>query len=214
MSKTTIFPSVHPSALCESDRIGAGTRVWAFAHVMEGVAVGADCNVGEHVFLERGCAIGDRVTIKNNVCVWDGVRIDSDAFIGPGVLFTNDRYPRSPRSPAARGRYAHPENWREPTVIGRGASIGAGAIVLCGVTIGEFAVIGAGTIVTHNVPAHALVLGQPGRRVGWACVCGQKLSSSLYCATCGRGFELGGEGLRERSAAPIDARGGDGSLGY
>lgn len=196
MSKVTTGPFVHPSALCENRRIGAGTRIWAFAHVMEGVAVGADCNIGEHVFLERGCAIGDRVTIKNHVCVWDGVRIESDVFIGPGVLFTNDRYPRSPRSPAVRGRYAHPENWREPTVIGHGASLGAGAIILCGITVGAFAAIGAGAIVTRNVPAHALIIGQPGRCVGWVCACGQKLGNDLCCETCGRTYETGDDGLR------------------
>ncbi len=204
MSTTEICPhQVHPRALCESDRVGEGTRIWAFAHVMNGAEAGAACNIGEHVFLERGARVGDRVTIKNGVCLWDGVTIEDDAFIGPGVVFTNDRYPRSPRLEAVQARYAHAENWREPTTVGRGASIGAGSILLCGVTIGAFAMIGAGALVTRDVLAHAWMLGRPARRVGWACVCGRKLDAELCCEACGRRHRAGAAGLICEEAAHV-----------
>ncbi len=186
---------VHPHALNESRHVGDGTRLWAFVHVMDGAKVGRFCNLGEHVFIERGARVGDRVTLKNQVSVWDGVTIEDDAFIGPGVIFTNDRYPRSPRMTAAHDRYAHPENWLESTRVGRGASIGAGAIVLCGLSIGAYAMIGAGSLVSRDAPPHAWVVGRPGRIVGWACLCGRKLTESFSCPACGRRYEKSDDGL-------------------
>jgi UDP-2-acetamido-3-amino-2,3-dideoxy-glucuronate N-acetyltransferase len=181
---------VHPMALCESDRIGEGTRIWAFAHVMDGAVIGAHCNLGGQVFVERGAHIGDGVVIKNGVMVWDGVTIEDYAFIGPGVVFTNDRYPRSRHLPEARERYAVCEQWREPTWVKRGASIGAQATILCGLTIGENAMVAAGSLVTRSVASHRLVAGSPARPVGWVCLCGQRLGEWLACGACARRYRL------------------------
>ena len=194
-----LFPvsvQVHPQAICESVDVGAGTRIWAFAQVMAGAVLGRDCNVGGQTFIERGARIGDRVTIKNGVMIWDGVTIADDAFIGPGVIFTNDQHPRSPRMEEIGPRYRHPENWQSPTVVERGASLGAGAIIVCGITIGEFAMIGAGGVVTENVQPYQIVAGNPARPIGWTCVCGRSLDSSWVGDACGRRFELSGAQLK------------------
>lgn len=193
---------VHPSALCESRDIGPGTRIWAFAHVMDGAHIGADCNIGDHAFVEDGAWIGDRVTVKNAVMVWRGVRIENEAFIGPGAAFTNDRAPRSPRmtDAAVARRYSAPEHWLAPTTVGRGASIGAGAVILPGITIGPHALIAAGAVVTRDVPAHALVVGNPARRKGYACACGTTLrpaGRTLACRGCGRRYRPTRSGLTE-----------------
>ncbi len=178
---------VHAHALCEGE-VGAESRVWAFAHVLRGAKVGRECNVGDHAFIEGGAVVGDRVTIKNQVMIWEGVTIEDDVFLGPGVMFTNDRFPRSGRMPAAMERYAHKENWLETTRVCRGASIGAGAIVVCGVTIGSFATIGAGALVTRDVPEHALMLGRPAKQAGWVCECGFKLPPDQRCTGCKKSF--------------------------
>jgi len=186
---------IHPSGICESRQVGEGTRLWAFAHVLDGAVVGRDCNLGDHVFIEGGARLGDRVTVKNGVMIWNGVTIEDDVFIGPGVVFTNDRYPRSPRMPAVAARYRHPENWLVPTRVCQGASIGAAAVILGGVTIGHYATIGAGSVVTRHVADHQLVVGHPARPVGWVCVCGVRLDEALACPACGRCYELKGEAL-------------------
>ncbi|MCH9034351.1 MAG: N-acetyltransferase [Planctomycetes bacterium] len=177
---------VHPSALCESDDIGDGTRIWAFAHIMPGAVIGRDCNIGDQVFVEGGARIGARVTVKNQVMVWEGVTVEDEVFLGPGMIFTNDLYPRSARMPQVADRYRCNENWLVPTTVGRGASIGAGAVILCGVTIGPYAMIGAGAVVVCNVSAHRLFVGQPAKAIGWVCGCGMRLDSSLRCPTCGQ----------------------------
>ncbi|HEV3417465.1 MAG TPA: acyltransferase [Pirellulales bacterium] len=187
----------HRLALCESAQIGEGTRIWAFAHIMAGAAVGSDCNIGDGAFIESGAKLGDRVTVKNQALIWDGVTIADDVFIGPGVIFTNDRTPRSPRMPAVASRYANPSGWRVATRVGRGASLGAGAIIVCGVTIGEFAMVGAGTVVTRDVPPHRMVVGNPARVVGWACACGVRLDSARHCPQCGRQYEVRSEKYEE-----------------
>ena len=173
---------VHPNALCESDDVGAGTRVWAFAHVMAGSTVGEECNICDHAFIESGARIGDRVTVKNNVLVWDKVTVEDEVFLGPNVVFTNDLNPRVAFKKS-------PEEFT-PTLVRRGASIGANATIVCGVTIGEQAMIGAGSVVTRDVPAHALVVGNPARRVGWVCVCGARLREDLRCQACGRRYSV------------------------
>jgi UDP-2-acetamido-3-amino-2,3-dideoxy-glucuronate N-acetyltransferase len=173
--ETSVF--VHESALCESDRIGGNTRVWAFAHVMAQARIGADCNICDHVFVESGAVIGDRVTVKNNVMVWDGVTIEDEVFLGPNVVLTNDRNPRI--------GFRRPF---QPTHVRRGATIGANATLVCPVTIGSYAFVGAGTVVLRDVPAHALVVGNPGRRIGWVCVCAEKLDADLCCEACGRTY--------------------------
>jgi len=184
---------VHPTALCETSQIGAGTRVWAFAHVMDGAIVGKSCNICDRVFIECGASIGDRVTIKNNVLIWDGVTIADDVFVGPAVVFTNDRNPRSARMAEVSSRYAHKENWLQTTHIGRGVSLGAGAIILCGLAIGEFASIAAGSVVTKDVPAHRLIIGHPGKPVGWVCKCGIKLDVDLVCPQCTLAYQTIGD---------------------
>ena len=164
----------HPTALAESTQIGAGTRIWAYAHVLRGAKIGRDCNVGDLAFVEGGAVIGHRVTLKNGVMVWDGVKIEDDVFVGPGVLFTNDLMPRSPRLPLAAARY-HTKDWLVPTRIKRGASLGAGAIIVCGGTVGRFAMVGAGAVVTQDVPDHALVTGVSAKVRGWVSETGRKL---------------------------------------
>jgi len=199
---TTPTVSYHPTALCESDDIGAGTRIWAFAHIMNGARIGTQGNICDHVFIESGVHIGDRVTIKNRALLFSGVTIEDDVFVGPGVLFTNDRYPRSARMSEAAPRYRDPSSWLERTFVQRGVAIGAGAIVMCGIRIGAFASIGAGTIVTRDVSAHALVVGQPGRQIGWVCTCGVGLDESLVCRDCGRRFTPQRDSIREAAANP------------
>jgi UDP-2-acetamido-3-amino-2,3-dideoxy-glucuronate N-acetyltransferase len=148
---------VHPRALCESTAIGKNTRVWAFAHVLPGARIGADCNICDHVFIENDVVIGDRVTVKCGVQLWDGLRVADDVFIGPNATFSNDKYPQSKKYQA---RVLE-------TYVGRGASIGSGASVLPGLRIGARAMVGAGAVVTHDVPPRAIVSGNPARIVGY-----------------------------------------------
>jgi UDP-2-acetamido-3-amino-2,3-dideoxy-glucuronate N-acetyltransferase len=150
-------PFIHERALCESEKVGEGTRVWAFAHILPGAQIGADCNICDGVFIENDVIVGDRVTIKCGVQLWDGVRIADDVFIGPNATFTNDRFPRSKARPEAFAQ----------TIIGKGASIGANATILPGLEIGSGAMIGAGAVVTRSVPANAIVVGNPARISGY-----------------------------------------------
>jgi UDP-2-acetamido-3-amino-2,3-dideoxy-glucuronate N-acetyltransferase len=145
-------PFIHSHALVETDQIGPGTRIWAFAHVLPGAVIGADCNICDHSYIDEDVVIGDRVTIKGQVAVIDGMRIEDDVFIGPNATFTNDHFPRSRQA------------WKcETMVIGRGASIGAGACLLPGVSVGEGAMVGAGAVVTKDVPPFTVVVGNPAR---------------------------------------------------
>ena len=180
---------VHPAALCECHRIGEGTRIWAFAHVLDGAVIGRQCNIGEHAYIESGATVGDRVTVKNQVMIWKGVTIEDDVFLGPGVIFTNDRYPRSRRaSPESAERYRRDEEWLTTTTVRQAASIGAGAVILAGITIGCFASVGAGAVVTRDIPDHRLAVGNPARLAGWACTCGAPLNNLLICPRCERAF--------------------------
>ena len=147
----------HPAAIVETENIGAGTRIWAFVHILPGAQIGADCNLCDHVFIENDVVVGDRVTVKSGVQLWDGVRIEDDVFIGPNVTFTNDPFPRSKQQPEEFAT----------TQIQKGASIGANATILPGITIGQNAMIGAGSVVTKNVPANAIVMGNPARIVNY-----------------------------------------------
>jgi UDP-2-acetamido-3-amino-2,3-dideoxy-glucuronate N-acetyltransferase len=189
---------VHELACCESDDVGPRTRIWAFAHVLAGARIGADCNVGGHAFVEGGAVVGDGVTIKNGVLLWSGVTVEDEVFLGPGVVFTNDA---SPRAPYPKG----PAGWRA-TLVRRGATVGANATVLSGLTIGPWAMVGAGGVVTGDVPGHAIVVGNPARRAGWACRCGATLPADLACPACGRAYRMtdGGTLEERRSAAGHD----------
>jgi UDP-2-acetamido-3-amino-2,3-dideoxy-glucuronate N-acetyltransferase len=155
MSNAQLEPFIHSHALVESDHIGPGTRIWAFSHVLRGAVIGADCNICDHSYIDTDVVIGDRVTIKGRVAIIDGMRIEDDVFIGPGASFANDRFPRSRQ-----------ESWQcETMVIGRGATIGAGAVLVPGVTVGEGAMVGAGAVVTNDVPPFTVVVGNPARVV-------------------------------------------------
>ncbi len=180
--------SAAPGARVESDQIGAGTRVWAGAHVMAGARIGRDCNIGEHCFVEDGAVLGDGVVLKNLVSVWRGVVLQDHVFVGPAVAFTNDKFPRA--HPSYR---TGPAGWRE-TMVRAGASIGANATIMCGIEIGSWAVIGAGAVVTRDVPPRQLWLGNPARFAGYACACGRKLSEDMNCE-CGNRYALDGHAL-------------------
>ena len=155
---------VHPQGLCESEAVGEGSRIWAFAHVLPGAVIGCEANICDYVFIEGGAVLGDRVTVKCHVALWDGVRVEDDVFIGPSAVFANDRHPRSKR-------YVPPL----ATTLGRGCSIGAGAVLTPGVAVGEWAMVGAGAVVTRDVPPFTLVLGNPARPAGLVCRCGARL---------------------------------------
>jgi len=178
---------VHPMGLCESSTVGAGTRVWAFAHVLSGAVIGSDCNIGDHAFIEGGARLGSGVTVKNAVLIWDGVTIGDDVFLGPNMVFTNDLRPRA---------FAPTGSWTlSPTEVQRGATIGANATIVCGISIGEYAFIAAGSVVHRDVVPYALVAGNPARRIAWVCQCGNRLDDGLSCG-CGRTYvELSGGGL-------------------
>ena len=181
----------HSRALVESDEIGEGTRIWAFAHVMPGARIGAGCNLGDHVFVESHVKVGDGVTVKNGVALWDGVTLEDHVFVGPYAVFTNDKNPRATIR-KTREQFLS-------TRICKGASIGANATLVCGITIGEYAFIGAGAVVTKDVPDYALVVGNPGRQIGYVCECGRRLSSGFACI-CGKKFRKRGPALVRRAA--------------
>ncbi len=166
---------VHPGA-----QIGEGTRIWANANILEGAVIGGHCNIGDGCYVERGAIVGNHVTLKNGVALFDGVTLQDDVFVGAGAAFINDRNPRSHRSDA----------WvLEKTLVQKGATIGANATVMCGVTIGTYAVIGAGAVVIKDVPNYNIVVGNPARKAGYACRCGRTLNDKLKCA-CGASYDL------------------------
>jgi UDP-2-acetamido-3-amino-2,3-dideoxy-glucuronate N-acetyltransferase len=177
---------VHPTAVVDKGaRIGAGTKIWHFSHVMSGAELGPQCNLGQNVVVSPGVRLGRNVKVQNNVSIYTGVTCDDDVFLGPSCVFTNVINPRSAVN--RRDQYA-------TTHVGRGASIGANATIVCGHDIGEFAFIGAGAVVTKNVPAYALVVGNPSRQVGWMSEFGHRLEFDAHgTATCpesGAQYEL------------------------
>ena len=172
----------HPRALVdEGVSIGKGTRVWAFAHVVTGATIGEDCNICDHTFIEGDVRLGNRVTLKCGVYLWNGITVEDDVFIGPAAVFTNDFRPRSKRYLAEL-----------KTHLKEGCSIGANSTVLPNLTIGRWAMVGAGSVVTRSIPDHALVVGNPARFRSWVCRCGEKLvptSARMLTCTCGRSYE-------------------------
>ncbi len=173
---------IHDKAIVETGNIGDGTRIWAFAHILKDVIIGQNCNICDHTFIEGDVIVGDNVTIKCGVYLWSGLRIEDNVFIGPNATFTNDIRPRSKVYPAEFVQ----------TFIQKGASIGANATIVCGNTIGKWAMIGAGSVVTKNVPDYALVYGNPAILHGYVCECSKKLSfinSEAQCS-CGKNYKL------------------------
>lgn len=171
--------------------IGAGTRIWHFCHVMPGAVIGARCNLGQNVVVMNGVRLGDNVKVQNNVSLYEGVTLEDDVFCGPSCVFTNVINPR-----------AHVSRKHEyrPTLVRRGSSIGANATIVCGVTLGRYAFIGAGAVVTSDVPDFALMVGVPARRVGWSCQCGERLPAptpEAVCAACGAGYQEADGVLRQ-----------------
>ncbi|MBN4050320.1 N-acetyltransferase [Desulfobulbus sp. AH-315-M07] len=175
----------HPKALVEEGAtIGPNTRIWAFAHVMAGAEIGESCNIGNYAFIESGVRLADNCTVKNGVQVYEGVVAEDGVFIGPNCIFTNDRYPRSfLKRPK--------EEWLEKTLLREGCTVGAGVTILCGNTLGKYAFIAAAALVTRDVPDYALVIGAPGRVVGWVCRCGRRIhfeDGKAQCEHCSKRY--------------------------
>ncbi len=187
---------VHESSYVdEGARIGKGTKIWHFCHVMPGAVIGERCNLGQNVVVMPGTRIGNNVKIQNNVSIYEGVTLEDDVFCGPSSVFTNVLNPRS---------HVSRKHEYRPTLVKRGSSIGANATIVCGVTLGEYAFIGAGAVVTSDVPAYALMVGVPARRVGWMCQCGERLlpaNGTATCAACGTTYEESNGALRQLAPA-------------
>ena len=184
---------VHESSYVDAgSEIGDGTKVWHFTHVMAGAKIGRNCNIGQNVVISPGVVIGDNVKVQNNVSIYTGVTLEDDVFCGPSMVFTNVINPRS--------HVSRKDEFRK-TLVQRGASLGANATIVCGHTIGSYAFIGAGTVVTKDVPAYALLVGNPGRIAGWVCRCGVKLTagkpllSEIVCAACGTQYRGAADGV-------------------
>lgn len=169
--------------------VGDGTAIWHNSHIREGAVVGSGCTLGHSVYVDSGAVVGDCCKLQNNVNIYSGVTLEDHVFCGPSMTFTNVKIPRClhPREPG--GPY------HLKTLVRRGASIGAHAVVICGVTIGRHALVGAGSVVTKVVPDHALMAGNPARRIGWACECGERLDAGLACPHCGRVYCRSENGL-------------------
>ncbi len=188
----------HPTAEVSPEaHIGAGTRIWRQAHIREHALIGEMCNIGKGVYIETHVRIGSNVKIQNHVSVFEGVTLEDGVFVGPHVCFTNDL---TPRAITPDGRLKTAEDWDvTPTLVKYGASIGAGSVIVCGVTIGEFALVGAGSVVTRDVPPHALVFGNPARQHGYVCRCARRLSKVReqngkllgWCETCRQEYSIG-----------------------
>jgi UDP-2-acetamido-3-amino-2,3-dideoxy-glucuronate N-acetyltransferase len=195
---------VHPTAIVDPGAlVGAGCKIWHFCHVMAGARLGVGVVLGQNVFVGGAVVIGDRCKIANNVSLYDAVMLAEDVFVGPSAVFTNVKTPRAFVS--RRGEYL-------PTRVERGATVGANATVVCGHTLGAYCLVGAGAVVTHDVPAHALVVGAPARRRGWVCICGVTLieagrarrgaRATFGCPSCARRYTVEGDLVRPARAAP------------
>ncbi len=183
-------PFIHESSYVDEGAvIGDDTSIWYFCHIQAGAVIGKGCSLGQNVNVANNVRIGNHVKIQNNVSVYEGVELEDHVFCGPSCVFTNDLTPRA-KYPKGSANY-------EKTLIGTGASIGANATIVCGHSIGPWAMIGAGAVVTTDVPSHALMLGVPARRVGWVCECGEPLSDTFCCKSCGRRYEESESGFRE-----------------
>lgn len=182
---------IHESSyLDEGAQVGAGTKIWHFSHILRGAVIGENCSLGQNVNIGCNVRVGNGCKLQNNVSLYEGVELEDYVFCGPSCVFTNDLTPRA-KYPKGSAGYKR-------TLVKTGASIGANATIVCGHTIGRWALIGAGAVVTGDVPDHALMLGVPARRRGWACECGELLPESLECEKCNRKYTESGSGLSER----------------
>jgi len=177
----------HEKALVSPQaKIGEKTRIWAFVNIGDGAVIGEGCNICDGCYVEKGAVIGNHVTLKNGVYIFEGITLEDDVFCGANAVFTNDRYPRSNRK----------DPWTlEKTVVRKGATIGSNSTLLCGITIGMYAVIGAGSVVTKDVPDYAIVIGNPAKQCGYACCCGRKLKDDYSCEHCRSQYVLVDEKL-------------------
>ena len=170
----------HPTSVIDDGaEVGEGTRVWHWCHIMKGAKVGKNCNIGENAFIESGVILGDNVKVKNNVALYTGLECENNVFIGPNAVFTNVANPRS---------FIDRKNEFKKTVIKEGATIGANATIVCGHDIGEYAFVGAGSVVTKAVPPYTMVVGNPAKKRAYVCRCGCKLNTNLICTECGKKY--------------------------
>ena len=182
---------VHESSyIDENCQVGPGTKIWHFCHVMSGSTIGADCNIGQNVVIGPDAVIGSQCKIQNNVSVYKGVTLEDGVFCGPSMVFTNVYNPRAEIRKMDQVR---------PTRVKKGATLGANCTIVCGLTIGRYALIGAGAVVTKDVPDHALIVGNPARQIGYVCTCGETLTDALECTACERKFQKAKNGLVERA---------------
>lgn len=182
---------VHESSYVDNNvSIGPGTKIWHFCHIQQGVHIGAHCTLGQNVNIANNVKIGNGVKIQNNVSVYEGVELEDYVFCGPSMVFTNDITPRS-KYPKGHEGYIR-------TLVKYGATIGANATIVCGNTIGEWAMIAAGAVVTADVPDHALMVGVPAKQIGWVCECGTPLNKALICNQCPRKYVIIDEKIKER----------------
>jgi UDP-2-acetamido-3-amino-2,3-dideoxy-glucuronate N-acetyltransferase len=188
-SERTFF--VHETALIdEGAKIGDGTKIWHFSHILSETTIGGNCNIGQNVVIGPGVTIGNRCKIQNNVSVYKGVTLEDGVFCGPSMVFTNIYNPRAEIGKMDQVR---------PTLVKKGATIGANATIVCGASLGRYSFVGAGAVVTRNVPDHALVVGNPARQIGWMCACGERLRDDLVCHGCGNEYDMGEDGLNLRT---------------
>jgi len=178
---------MHETAVIDENvTIGAGTKIWHFSHVLSGSIIGEGCNIGQNVVVGPDVIIGRQCKIQNNVSVFKGVKLEDGVFCGPSMVFTNVYNPRAQLRKMDQLR---------TTLVKKGATIGANATIICGNIIGRYAFIGAGTVITRNVPDYALVVGNPAKQIGWACECGERLSEDLECLACGKAYRKAGESI-------------------
>lgn len=184
---------VHPSSFVDENvEIGEGTKIWHFCHIQSGARIGKNCSLGQNVNVSNNVIVGDGVKVQNNVSLYEGVVLEDFVFCGPSCVFTNDLMPRT-RFPKGAAGY-------RKTIVKHDATIGANATIVCGHTIGEYATIAAGAVVTKNVPAHALMAGVPAKQIGWVCECGQVLNERLMCQDCKRTYQIIESNLKEIAA--------------
>lgn len=181
---------VHPTSIIDEDvKIGSGSKIWHFCHIQSGAEIGINCSLGQNVNVSNNVKIGQGCKLQNNVSLYEGVELEDYVFCGPSCVFTNDL---TPRAKYPKGRVGY-----HKTLVQEGASIGANATIVCGHTIGKWALIGAGAVVTSNVPAYAVMLGVPAKRTGWICECGELLKEGLVCPKCKKQYKETNKGLEE-----------------